>query len=107
MCFGPLFLKAVQSPNPPIIEHALPNKLSTNCPIVIRDGIACGLIMISGRIPSSVNGILSSGINKPIVPFCPQREQNLSPIPGIRSLRTLTFAKRNPCSPSVIKALST
>ena len=42
-----------------------------------------------------------------MVPFCPQREQNLSPIFGIRSSLTLTFASRNPSSPSVINDLST
>ena len=36
----PLLLKAVQSPKPPYIAHALPVTTSTNCPMVIRDGIA-------------------------------------------------------------------
>ncbi len=82
-------------------------RVSTNCPIVILDGSACGFIIISGRTPSSVNGMSSSGITRPTVPFCPQRLQNLSPIAGILSSRILTFAKRNPSSSSVIKVLST
>ena len=69
--------------------------------------MACGLIIKSGLIPSSVNGISSSGIIKPIVPFCPLLEAILSPIAGILSSLTLTFAILNPSSPSVINALST
>ena len=73
----------------------------------MRDGIACGLIIKSGLIPSSVKGISSSGIMRPKVPFCPAREAILSPIAGRRSSRTLTLATLNPSSPSVIKDLST
>ena len=67
--FCPLFINAVQSPKPPYIAHALPIRVSTSCPIVIRLGRACGLIIISGRTPSLVKGISSSGIIRPIVPF--------------------------------------
>ena len=73
----------------------------------MRLGKACGLIIISGRIPSSVKGMSSSGITSPTVPFCPHLLQNLSPIAGILSSLIRTFAKRNPSSPSVIKLLST
>ena len=62
---------------------------STKCPIVIRDGIACGFIIISGRMPSLVYGIFSSGIIKPNTPFCPCLEQCLSPNSGF-----LIFKKR-------------
>jgi hypothetical protein len=48
-----------------------------------------------------------SGIMRPIVPFCPQRDAILSPIAGNRSSRILTFAIRNPSSPSDINDLST
>ena len=89
-----------------MITHNLLNASSTNCPIVIRDGIACGLIIKSGRIPSAVNGISSSGITKPIVPFCPEREAILSPMAGKRSSRMRIFAILNPSSPSVKNALS-
>ena len=75
--------------------------------MVIRDGIACGLIIKSGRIPSAVKGMSSSGIMRPIVPFCPLREAILSPIAGILSSRILTFAILKPSSPCVIKDLST
>ena len=100
-------MKAVQSPNPPYIKQAFPIKASTSWPIVIRDGIACGLMIISGRMPSLLNGISDSGTSKPTVPFCPHLLQNLSPMLGIRSCLHLTLAILNPCSPSVIKALST
>ena len=106
-CFGPLLLNAVQSPNPPNIAQPLPINVSTNCPIVILLGNACGLIIKSGLIPFSVNGILFSGIISPTVPFCPHLLQNLSPIAGILSSLILTFAIRNPSSPSVINDLST
>ena len=69
--------------------------------------MACGLIIKSGRIPSAVNGIFSSGIIRPNVPFCPARLAILSPIAGILSSRILTLAILKPSSPSVIKALST
>ena len=81
--------------------------VSTNCPIVCLDGNACGLIIISGRIPSFVNGISCSGITKPTTPFCPARPAILSPMVGILSSRILTFAIRSPSSPSVRNALST
>ena len=105
--FEPLFTNAVQSPVAPYIADALPVIVSTNCPMVIREGIAWGLIIKSGRIPSAVNGISRSGITKPIVPFCPALDAILSPIFGIRSSRTRTLAIRVPISPSVINVLST
>ena len=102
-----MLLNAVQSVNPPYIEDAFPTIHSTKCPIVIRDGIACGLIIISGRTPSRVNGISLSGITSPTVPFCPAREAILSPKLGILISRTRTLAIRVPVSPSVINVLST
>ena len=42
-----------------------------------------------------------------MVPFCPHRLQNLSPIAGILSSLIRTFANRFPSSPSVINDLST
>ena len=107
LVFCPLFVKAVQSPKAPYSRQTFPISVSTSCPIVIRLGKACGLTIISGFIPLSVKGISASGITSPIVPFCPHRLQNLSPMLGILSLRTLTFASLNPSSPSVIKVLST
>ena len=104
---GPLFINAVQSPYPPKKLHAFPINVSMSCPMVILDGNACGFTIISGRIPSSVKGMFSSGIISPIVPFWPHLEQNLSPIAGIRSWRIRTFANLNPSSPSVMNALST
>ena len=65
----PSLLNAVQSPNAPYCAQAFPVIHSTNCPIVIRDGSACGLIIISGLRPSRVNGISCSGTTKPMVPF--------------------------------------
>ena len=75
--------------------------------MVILDGRACGFTIMSGRIPSSVKGIFASGITRPIVPFCPHREQNLSPMLGILSFLTRTFAILNPSPLSVINVLST
>ena len=92
--FCPLLTKAVQSPKPPLITHALPISVSISCPMVIRDGIACGLIIISGFNPSFVKGISASGITSPTVPFWPHREANLSPILGILTSRILTLAIR-------------
>ena len=85
--------KLVPSPNNPNSNNTLPSSVSFNCPIVIRDGIACGLIIISGRRPSFVNGMSHSGIILPTVPFCPCLELNLSPNTGFLNTRTRTFAK--------------
>ena len=65
-----------------LLAAALPAMLSISIPIVIRDGMACGLIIISGFKPSSVYGISCSGMILPIVPFCPCLDENLSPITG-------------------------
>ena len=86
---------------------AFPVIVSTNWPMVIRDGIACGLIIKSGRIPFAANGMSRSGTTKPMVPFCPARDAILSPMFGMRSSRTRIFAIRVPSSPSVINVLST
>ena len=105
--FGPLLAKAVQSPNAPYIAPVFPAKHSTSCPMVIRLGRACGLMIRSGRTPSAVKGISSSGITRPTVPFCPHRLHTLSPISGIRTCLTRTLAVRKPSPPRVINALST
>ena len=105
--FGPLVFQAVQSPKAPYNEQAFPTRDSIKCPIVILDGKACGLTIISGLTPLAEKGISDSGKIIPIVPFCPARLQNLSPIDGSLSCLTLTFANLNPSSPSVINALST
>ena len=63
------FKNAVQSPKVPSCAHPLPIMASIICPKVIREGSACGFIIISGRIPFLVNGMFASGITIPIVPF--------------------------------------
>ena len=68
---------------------ALPASDSTNMPIVIREGKAWGLMMTSGWIPDSENGISFEGHFCDITPFWPWREENLSPIIGLRG--TLSF----------------
>jgi len=50
---------------------AFPAINSNSCPIVIRDGIPCGLKIRSGTIPSFVNGMSSCGTMRAITPFCP------------------------------------
>ena len=62
---------------------------------------------MSGFNPSLVKGISASGTTRPIVPFCPALDANLSPRLGIRTSLTLTFAILSPSSLSVIKVLST
>lgn len=59
--------------------------LSINIPIVIREGKAFGLIIISGVIPDYVNGISIFGQSIESTPFCPCRDENLSPITGLLS----------------------
>ena len=69
----PSFIKDVPSPIAPLNAAALPNNCSKFCAIVIRDGIACGFIIMSGTIPDSVRGISYPLSNAPIVPFWPWR----------------------------------
>ena len=53
---------------------AFPASDSMNWPMVILEGIACGLMMRSGTMPSSVKGRSSCGTIKPMTPFCPWRD---------------------------------
>ena len=69
--------------------------------MVMRDGIACGLTMMSGVTPSTVNGMSSWRYVMPTVPFWPWRDENLSPICGTRIERVRTLTKRTP-SPLVV-----
>ena len=67
----------------------LDDKHSIKCPIVILEGIQCGLIVRSADIPDSEKGKSSYLYVIPHVPFYPCLLQNLSPIYGI--LNDLTF----------------
>mmetsp|Transcript_7249 Transcript_7249/g.11397 ORF Transcript_7249/g.11397 Transcript_7249/m.11397 type:complete len:201 (+) Transcript_7249:978-1580(+) len=91
-------VKGVASPSLPIIDATFPIRHSTSCPMVIRDGMACGLTMMSGTMPSHVNGMSSCVYVMPMVPFCPWREENLSPTCGVRHDRTRILTKRRPWS---------
>jgi hypothetical protein len=53
------------------------------------DGKAWGLMMMSGCIPDSVNGMSVDGHFWDKIPFCPCRDENLSPILGLRGIRYL------------------
>ncbi len=92
--------KALPSTARPSILPTLPPIISNTCATVIRDGIACGLMIRSGVIPCSVNGIPSAGTKCPMTPFCPCRLANLSPISGTLWSRTLILAIRDPFSVS-------
>ena len=83
------YLKGVASCAIPCIAPALPAILSTSMPIVIREGKACGLIMTSGWIPLSLKGMSIIGHFCEHTPFCPCREENLSPITGDRGIRNV------------------
>ncbi len=100
-------MKGVPSTGLPLAAATFPAMDSRNCPIVIRDGIAWGLTMMSGTTPSGVKGISSCGTIIPMTPFCPWREANLSPSSGMRWSRTLTFTSLLPSPVSVIKMSST
>jgi len=60
-------------------------------PIVMREGNACGLMMMSGTIPFSVNGMFTDGHKYPKTPFWPCLDENLSPIMGLRGILYLTL----------------
>ena len=73
-------------------------------PIVIREGKACGLMMTSGVIPSSVKGMSVCGQSCANVPFCPCRDENLSPITGLRLYRSFSETRRNlPAHPDALE----
>lgn len=65
--------------------------LSISIPIVILLGKALGLIITSGVMPDSVNGISILGQSIESTPFWPCLEENLSPITGL--LSNLSFTK--------------
>ncbi len=91
----------------PSREPTLPPSISSICPMVIRLGIAWGLMIRSGVIPDSVNGISSEGWMRPMTPFWPCRDANLSPTSGTRRSRVRTFTRREEFSPSVMMTVST
>ena len=68
-------------------------------------GKACGLMMMSGVIPESVNGMSRSGHSCDRVPFCPCRLENLSPITGLRLNRILRHTLRRGCLPRKLGGL--
>ena len=53
-------------------------------PTVMRDGKPCGFMMMSGQMPWSLNGMSSCATTRPTTPFCPWRDENLSPSSGRR-----------------------
>ena len=97
----------VASKTPPSIAATFAPSVSRSCPMVIRDGIACGLIIISGVIPDAVRGISTSSINIPMVPFCPWRFDTLSPRTGDRYSVTRTFTSLSPSEFSDMNTRST
>ena len=106
-CGEPSFINEVPSPMHPVSAAVFPKSCSKFCAIVIRDGIACGFIIISGTIPDSVRG-MSWPLNKaPMVPFWPCLLENLSPSSGTRSCTTRIFTKRNPTLFTIITTFST
>lgn len=59
----------------------------------MRDGNACEFISRVGRIPvRSQNGMSAMGRIAPTTPFCPCRDENLSPTSGIHTLLVRTYA---------------
>ena len=88
----------------PCIAPALPAILSTNIPIVMRLGKACGLMITSGCIPLSEKGMSMAGHFCEQTPFWPWREENLSPMTGarvIRSVRLIFCSSESPASEPV------
>mmetsp|Transcript_5008 Transcript_5008/g.17707 ORF Transcript_5008/g.17707 Transcript_5008/m.17707 type:complete len:287 (-) Transcript_5008:3883-4743(-) len=65
-------VNGVASPSLPVSAPTLDCRHSTRCPTVMREGMACGLTMISGVMPSRVQGMSSCRYVMPIVPFWPK-----------------------------------
>lgn len=93
------YLNGVASWARPCIAPALPAILSTNMPIVIRLGNAWGLMMMSGCMPLSVKGISTAGQFCEQTPFCPCRDENLSPMTGARGMRNVKWIFCSSVSP--------
>ena len=62
-------------------------------PTVMRDGKPCGFMMMSGQMPRSEKGMSSCGTMWPMTPFCPWRDENLSPSSGLRVERMRSFIR--------------
>ena len=77
-------MNAVPSPRLPVSEASLASSASFMCPIVMRDGTACGFMIRSGVMPSRVHGMSCCWYFMPHTPFCPCRDANLSPMSGCR-----------------------
>lgn len=71
-------------------------RASTRWPMVMREGMAWGLMMRSGTMPSAVQGMSSWLYVMPMVPFCPCRLANLSPIWGTLMERTCACRHASP-----------
>jgi hypothetical protein len=65
------------------------------------------LIIKSGTIPDSLNGISSRETTNPVVAFCPHLEANLSPFSGIFLDLITTFTILCPAGVLSMKTLST
>ena len=104
MCSIDVPRKGVPSPILASAVHSLPSRHSTSWPIVMREGMAWGLMMMSGEMPSDVKGMSSCGSTIPITPFWPWRDESLSPILGMRSARVRTLTYR---LPSLVVEVST
>lgn len=91
-----IYANGVASLNYPFIDANFDDRHSIKWPIVILDGIQCGLIVRSGEIPVKVNGRSSYLYVIPQVPFYPCLLQNLSPIYGILNDLTLTLTNLYP-----------
>src|SRR5205823_4733344 len=100
-------LNGVPSMKRPSRDPTFPPICSRTWATVIRDGIAWGLMIRSGMIPCDVKGMSSCGAIRPITPFWPWRDANLSPSSGTRRSRTFTFASLEPFSLSVSMTEST
>lgn len=89
--------KGVESyENRPLMAASLAIRHSMQWPMVIREGMQCGFTIISGTMPSMVKGRSYCRYVMPQVPFWPCLDANLSPIWGILTLRTRTFANLLP-----------
>ena len=84
-------MNGVASPSRALMHATLESRHSTRCPMVMRQGMAWGLMMRSGTMPSHVKGMSSWVYVMPTVPFCPCRDANLSPTCGVLMVRVRTL----------------
>ena len=72
----------------PILEQYLEDVSTVTRPL---NGKPWGFMIMSGVIPCWLKGRFTPSVMRPTTPFCPWRDENLSPYSGMRTSRVITL----------------